>query len=179
MRWLTLLAAFAIAAPLPAQETAEEPAPAYEGALIKRWSPVVSDLDRAILLYRDILGFELARVYEDRPESYVYTIFNVPEGVTTRHAVFNAGAEQRVLSVVEVPGMISARLTEAPRQSALLVNANGRFDEIVALLDKHGFERLPMHALGATGIEMGFLDQDGHLYSLYEIPYNGGYGVGN
>lgn len=64
---------------------AEVPAPEpYTGAKIRRWSPIVSDMDRAIELYRDILGLELARVYEDAPESYVFEIYGIEPGTTTR-----------------------------------------------------------------------------------------------
>ena len=166
----TIVAGILITTSAQAQEPAAD---AYQGAIIKRWSPVVSDLDRAIHLYRDILGFELARVFEDQPDSYVYPIFNITPGTTTRHAIFNAGEEQRVLSVVEMPGMEASRVSEAPRMSALLVNANGRFDEIVALLRMHDYALLPFHKLGENGIEVGFQDADGHLYALYQVPYDG------
>ncbi|XUU59617.1 VOC family protein [Erythrobacter sp. HA6-11] len=145
----------------------------YSGATIRRWSPIVSDMDRAIELYRDILGFELARIYEDPPESYVFEIYGIAAGTKTRHAMFNAGDDMRVLSVVEVPDLERLRATEAPRMSALLVNANGRFDEIVAMLRDRDYRLLSPHKLGANGIEMGFVDYDGHLYALYEIPYSG------
>lgn len=153
-------------------EAAEEKQP-YAGSIIRRWSPLVSDMDRAIELYRDILGFELARLYEDQPDSYVFEIFDIERGTTTRHAIFDAGEDKRVLSVVEVPGMTANRAGESPRMSVLLVNANGRFDEIVGLLKERGYAMLNPHSLGPNGIEVGFIDGDGHLYSLYEIPYEG------
>lgn len=63
----------------------------------------------------------------------------------------------RVLSIVEVPAL--------PRMPIALFNANGRFDE--------GYETIVPRALGENGIEMGFIDNDGHLYALYEYPYLG------
>lgn len=145
-----------------------------EGAGFRRWSPVVSNLEDTIHLYTDILGFELGEVSTDPPESYVYKVFNVPPGVVTRHAVFHDGDQKRVLSIVEIPGL-PPQETEGVRRSLTLFNARGRFDAIVKMLKADGYETLPPQALGSSGIEMGFFDRDGHLYALYEIPYQGSY----
>lgn len=151
------------------EQTAEE----YTGAKIRRWSPIVSNLDDTMRLFTDILGFELASLTNDPQTSYVFDMFNIDRSVVTRHAVFHAGPDQRVLSVVEVPGLAPVRSGEQVRRSALLINANGRFDEIRALLSESGYETIAPHRLGSEGIEMGFIDRDGHLYALYEIPYSG------
>ena len=143
--------------------------PPYTGAEFRRWSAVVSDIDETIRLYRDILGFELGSLTVDPKDSYVYTIFNIDRSITTRHATFDAGDKKRVLSVVEVPGIDLPRPPQSPRTSVALINANGRFDEIVRLLDANGYEVFESHPLGENGIEVGFLDRDGHLYSLYEF----------
>lgn len=145
----------------------------YQGPEFRRWSAVVSDLNETITLYRDILGFELGDVSEDPKDSYVYEVFNIDSKITTRHATFHAGSKKRVLSVVEVPGTPLQKPPQSPRLSVALINANGNFDLIVNKLHKHGYEVLTPHALGAEGIEIGFLDKDGHLYALYEYPYAG------
>jgi len=145
----------------------------YDGPDLRRWSAVVSDLDETIRLYTEILGFELGDVSVDSKTSYVYEIFNISTDITTRHATFHAGDKKRVLSVVEVPGIDLPKLPQSPRMSVALINANGRFDEIYARLAREGYEVLPTHALGDKGIEVGFIDRDGHLYALYEYPYEG------
>lgn len=145
-----------------------------EGAGFRRWSPVVSNLEDTIHLYTDILGFELGEVTEDPPESYVYKVFNVPPGVVTRHALFHDGDQKRVLSIVEIPGLAPQK-TDGVRRSLTLFNARGRFDAIVDRLKAEGYPTLPPQALGGRGIEMGFFDRDGHLYALYQIPYQGRY----
>ena len=151
---------------------ADDPNP-YRGAELRRWSAVVSDLDETIHLYTEILGFELGDVTTDPKTSYVYEVFNISRDITTRHATFHAGAKKRVLSVVEVPGVKLPMPPQSPRMSVTLLNANGRFDEIVTRLIDEGYETMEPHALGATGIEIGFIDRDGHLYALYEYPYKG------
>lgn len=145
----------------------------YEGAVFRRWSPVVADMDRAIELFTEILGLKLASLSYDPPESYVFEIFGIEPGTPTRHAVFDAGSAKRVLSVVEVPGLRVTRTPPLPRTSVALFNANGRFDAIVEKLRAAGYETLSPHRLGSSGIEIGFIDDDGHLYGLYEIPYRG------
>ena len=138
---------------------------------VRRWSPVVSDLDEAIHLYRDILGFELGEIKTDDVDSYVYTAFNIDPAVRPRHAVFHSALEQRALSVVEVPGVDFSQPPDAVRPAATLINANGRFDIIVERLRAAGYTVFDTKRLGEDGIEGAFLDRDGHLYALYEIPY--------
>jgi catechol 2,3-dioxygenase-like lactoylglutathione lyase family enzyme len=155
-----------------AQDQVAEESP-YQGVQFRRWSPIVSNLDETIHLYTDILGLKLGSVTTDPKTSYVYEIFGIDSKITTRHAIFNAGATKRVLSVVEVPDAASQFMPQSPRMSAVLMNANGRFDEIVRQLKEEGYKTLSPHALGKNGIEIGFIDRDGHLYALYEFPYSG------
>lgn len=150
-----------------------EESDSYRGAELRRWSAVVADLDRTIHLYTNILGFELGDVSTDPKTSYVYEVFNIRRDITTRHATFHAGDKKRVLSIVEVPGIKLPMPPQSPRMSVALLNANGRFDEIYAQLIEEDFVTMKPHALGASGIEVGFVDRDGHLYALYEYPYNG------
>ncbi len=145
----------------------------YEGVEFRRWSVLVSDLDRTIHLYRDILGLELGDISVDPDTSYVYEIFAIDPSITTRHATFHAGEKKRVLSVVEVRDQDLQKSPLTPRTSVALFNANGRFDAIVEQLRDEGFELMSPHRLGKEGVEIGFLDFDGHLYALYEYPYAG------
>lgn len=150
----------------------DESSALYQGVKVRRWSAVSSDLDATIELYTEVLGLELGTVTVDAPESYVYATFNIDPSTVTRHATFHAGDDQRAISVVEYSG---ARLNvpQSPRTSVLLLNANGRFDTIVTLLRRRGYKTMPVHALGSDGVELAFTDRDGHLYALYEIPYQG------
>jgi len=138
----------------------------WSGAEFRRWSAVVSDMDETIHLYRDILGFSLDSVRVDPLQSYVYTIFNIDRSIRTKHATFSSSTKQRVLSVIEVPGVKLERPPQSPRLSVALINANGGFDKIVAQLKAEKYEVFEPHRLGSKGIEIGFLDRDGHLYAL-------------
>jgi len=145
----------------------------YSGAKFRRWSAVVSDMDSSIHLFRDILGFELGSLTTDPNSSYVYEMFGIDTSITTRHATFHAGVSKRVLSIIEVPGVDLPVPSSSPRMSAALINANGRFDEIVKRLINDGYVVLEPHDLNKVGIEIGFMDRDGHWYALYEYPYKG------
>jgi len=172
-RILGVLAVIALAAVVDVNTVGAEESDGYDGPDLRRWSAVVSSLDETIHLYTDILGFELGDVSVDSKTSYVYEIFNISRDITTRHATFHAGDKKRVLSVVEVPGVELPTPPQSPRMSVALINAKGRFDEIHTRLTEEGYTVLPTHALGDRGIEVGFIDRDGHLYALYEYPYDG------
>lgn len=154
------------------QTTATVASP-YTGSEFRRWSSIVSDLEATIHLYVDILGFELGDVTVDPKTSYVYETFDIDRSIETRHATFHAGEKKRVLSVVEVPGAADQSMPQSPRMSVVLLNARGRFDEIVKQLQDEDYKTMSPHALGKSGIEIAFLDKDGHLYALYEFPYAG------
>ncbi len=145
----------------------------YAGVEFRRWSAIVSDMDEAIHLYRDILGFELGDVAVDPKTSYVYEMFSIDPQITTRHAMFHAGDKKRVLTVVEVPGIALEQPPQSPRMSVVLYNSNGRFDEIVKQLIAENYQVLTPRKLGDSGMEIGFVDNDGHLHALYEYPYIG------
>lgn len=145
----------------------------YAGVQFRRWSAVVSDLDDTIHLYTDILGLELGDVTIDPPTSYVFEVFAIDRSIQTRHATFHAGQNKRVVSVVEVADLKLQQPPQSPRMAAALFNANGRFDDIVKRLKVDGYQTLTPHVLGKYGMEIGFIDNDGHLYALYEHPYQG------
>lgn len=142
----------------------------YQGVYIRRPTLVVSDMDQALVLYRDILGLKLSRLKEDNEDSYVFTTFNIPAGTTVMHATLDTDTGARVLSLVEVKGIPPVSKDEAVRTAAILMNANGQMDRIRSRLIKEGYTVMPLHALGSTGREFAFLDQDGHLLALYEFP---------
>lgn len=151
---------------------AEPPAP-YSGPLMKRSALVVADMDRAVGLYRDVLGFQLNGVTQSAPTSYSYPVFNVPTDKPIRFATFNSGPSQiRSLALLESPGV--RHDASGPRESALVINANGRLRAIMAEVAKRGLPIIPERPLpgpdGVAGVEIAFTDYDGHLIVLYEFP---------
>ncbi|MEM7049252.1 MAG: VOC family protein [Acidobacteriota bacterium] len=166
--WLlaTLLLILATGVATAAQE--ENP---YEGATFKRVTLVVADLDRALTIYRDILGFHLDGVSESGPDSYSYPVFKIDRDAKIRFATLSAGTEQvRTLALTEVRGM---ELPEAgrPLMSAAVIRSRNL---------ERDFERLEALGLETTAPkfvtgqefsfwERAFIDYDGHLVVLYEI----------
>lgn len=164
---LLLLGCALAFAPAVAEKPAAE---SYEGVTIRRPTLMVRDMDRALALYRDILGLRLGRLSEDGPDSYVYTAFNIPPGTQVWHATFDTDTEQRVLSLLAVKSMPPLREPGAIRTTAILVNANGRLAEIRERLIAEDYMVLPSHSLAPNGTEFAFEDADGHLIALYEFP---------
>ena len=121
-------------------------------------------------LYRDILGFRLGSLKQDPADSYVYPSFNIPANAPVMHATLDSDDEKRTLSLIEYKDLAPVDAKTGVRRAAVLVNANGRFDTIKTALEETGFHLLPQHPLGESGVEMGFLDPDGHLIVIYEFP---------
>jgi catechol 2,3-dioxygenase-like lactoylglutathione lyase family enzyme len=146
----------------------------YEGPLVKRTALVVSTMDRALTVYRDLLGFQLNSLTQSGPNSYSYEVFALPRDVPIRFATLNSGPDQqRSLALIESIG-IDPYATEAPRPAALVVNANGRFDAILAGARAMGLTVIePRPLISQTqgeGVEGAFLDHDGHLIVIFQFP---------
>lgn len=155
----------------PFHAYAQEVEGAYDGSYIRRPTLVVSDMDASLELYRDILGLRLGSLKEDPKSSYVFEAFNIPIEARAMHATLDSDTEQRTLSLVEYRDLKSIQAANSVRRAAILVNANGRFDSIKSSLEVGGYHLLSPHNLGENGVEMGFLDRDGHLIVIYEFNY--------
>jgi len=156
---------------------AQEPAGGapYDGAYFKRQAIIVSDMDRALTLYRDILGFELHSLTQSGPDSYSYEVFNIPREASIRFAAVQRGEPDRGLALIEVTGIELQPLTGI-RRAAAVIDAHGRYEAIVEAIDALGLDRVEPRALGRAdsergqGIELGFTDWDGNLIVIYEFP---------
>lgn len=170
----TSVLAAVLSAPVMAQDAyAVKPADTpYTGVLTKRTAIVVASFDKSLKLYRDVLGFQLNGISVDKAGSYGYEVFEIPASVQTRFATFNSGPSQvRSLALVEYPGVT---FPKGPRPAVLVLNANGRLDEILAGIKALGLPILPEHPLPSptqgVGQEVGFTDFDGHRLVLYQFP---------
>jgi catechol 2,3-dioxygenase-like lactoylglutathione lyase family enzyme len=149
----------------------------YAGSFYKRQAIVVSDLDRALTLYRDLLGFELdGNINRSEPTSYVYDVLEVPRTARIRTAPLNGGAVQsRTMLLVEITGVTVPPRTGV-RTAAAVINANGRHARIIETVQKWGLTVRAPHVLEspvpgrAAGIERAFHDWDGNVVLLYEFP---------
>jgi catechol 2,3-dioxygenase-like lactoylglutathione lyase family enzyme len=178
MRALAAMALACAVAACVSVKTVEAPAPAatpeWSGPSFKRMTIMVSDLDRTVRLWRDILGFEVAVNPQSGPDSYSYPVSNVARGATIRYAMVSAGPyQQRTLAFAEIKGQ-PVVVPQAPRVAAAVINANGRLAEIIARVRAEGLTVIPSRPLPSatqgTGTEQAFLDWDGHLIVLYEFP---------
>ncbi|MEO1038484.1 MAG: VOC family protein [Pseudomonadota bacterium] len=167
------LAALLASACATAQEGAETE---YSGSYFKRQAIVVSDMDRALTLYRDVLGFQLHSLTTSGENSYSYEVFNIPREASMRFATLDAGEVQiRTLALLEVNGVELPQKTGI-RTAAAVINANGRYEEIYAEVQAMGLHTISPRALGdpnserGAGIELGFLDWDDNLIVLYQFP---------
>ncbi len=149
----------------------------YAGSFYKRQALVVSDLDRALTLYRDLLGFQLdGGINRSETTSYVYDALEVPRGARVRTAALNGGPVQsRTMLLVEVTG-VPVPPRSGVRTSLSVINANGRHAEIIDAARRMGLTIRAPHVLESptpgrpAGVERAFHDWDGNVVLLYEFP---------
>jgi len=102
-------------------------------ARIKRLAIQVPDLDRAILFYRDVIGFtvEMTGVIEAGDEPYMHKVFNSDPGKSVRRALFSTSTEKRGLFIVEDTAMPSAK-PGIPRRFAAVIEVR----DLLAVRDR-------------------------------------------
>lgn len=132
---------------------------------------VVSDIERSLGLYRDVLGFEVAFVKDSPSDSYSYPVFEIPKSITIRFAVLNTAEQERVLALTEV----ATDLPEGfrPRRAAIVLEVG----DIDAVCDEsrkagcHVYDEEELHTHdGRIGREVGIVDYDDNLIVIYNIP---------
>lgn len=140
------------------------------GPRFQRANFLVSNLERALAFYRDILGFEVAFIKDSAPDSYSYEVFDIPPARTLRFAVLSCTGQPRVMALTEVSGDLPA--APLPRRSAIVVETpdlDRVLDEAAAAgLDVRREERLHTQD-GRVGREVGIVDADGNLVVIYCI----------
>jgi catechol 2,3-dioxygenase-like lactoylglutathione lyase family enzyme len=154
-------------------DTVRAAEPVYEGPLQKRTALVVADMNRAMAFYRDVLGFQGGTVTQSGPNSYSYEVFNLPRDKPIRFATMDAGPNQtRALALIESPGV--RHDPNGARESAMVVNANGKMDAMLEGARRLGLTIIPERPLnsvdGRVGREVAIIDADGHLVVLYQFP---------
>ena len=138
---------------------------------IQRANLVVSDMERSLRFYRDVLGFRVDYVLDSGEGSYSYTVFQIPREAETKFAALSCRSHDRSLALTEVSGI---DLPEAVRPSShALVLEVDDFDGALDGARAEGLHIFPEETLhthdGRVGREIGLLDYDGHLVVLYCI----------
>jgi hypothetical protein len=146
----------------------------YDGAFYKRQLYVVTDMERALTLWRDVLGLQPGEITISGPNSYSREVFNIPARAAMRFCTLSAGPNQvRTLALLEVRGVRLPPKTGI-RTTGAVINANGRLETIIAAVRAKGLTvfgpRVLESATQGNGIEQGFLDWDGNVIVLYQYP---------
>ncbi len=136
---------------------------------LQRANFLVADMDRALVFYRDVLGFEVAFVKEPRASSYSHEVFDIDRSAHVGFAVLSAPGQPRVMALTEVAGL---EPQASPRRAAIVIDCSD-IDGVLERAQSHGFkvfreEKLVTHD-GRTGREVGVLDADHNLTVLYCI----------
>jgi catechol 2,3-dioxygenase-like lactoylglutathione lyase family enzyme len=147
---------------------------AYNGSYYKRQLYVVTDMERALTLWRDVLGLQPGAITTSGPNSYSREVFNIPAEAQMRFCTLSAGPTQvRTLALLEVKGVTLPPKTGI-RTTGAVINANGRLAEIIAKAQAMGLTVFGPRVLASVGqgdgTEQGFLDWDGNVIVLYEYP---------
>lgn len=147
---------------------------AYNGSYYKRQLYVVTDMERALTLWRDVLGLQPGAITTSGPNSYSREVFNIPAEAQMRFCTLSAGPMQvRTLALLEVKGVTLPPKTGI-RTTGAVINANGRLAEIIAKAQAMGLTVFGPRVLASVGqgdgTEQGFLDWDGNVIVLYEYP---------
>ena len=132
---------------------------------------LVSDLDRALSVYQDILGFTCTKLSVDDPDSYSYEIFHIPRDIQTRFATLSSTDQQRTLALIEVPGVeiqSTSLLTAATVINVSNVSETLRRAKAAGLKILNIKTHVPTDA-GPGRKEAAFYDYDGHPVVIYEV----------
>jgi catechol 2,3-dioxygenase-like lactoylglutathione lyase family enzyme len=151
-----------------AAQTSDEP---YVGSTFGRVNIVVSDMERALRLYRDILGFRMDMLTESPSTSFSYPLFNVDKDVQLRRAFLSGGNKQPwTIALTEVEG-VKPYTPPSPFRSALVIDAPGPVEELKAKLAAEGIKvdadwDIPEPAFAARR-DLSFTDHDGHRLVVF------------
>lgn len=132
---------------------------------------VVRDLDRALLFYRDVLGFEVAFVQEHNPDSYSLPVFAMPSGARLRFCTLSAPGQPRVMALTQVAA-VDLPAVPRPRRSAIVLDIADP-DGVIVGARRLGLQVHAEHVLhthdGRVGREIGIVDADDNLVVIYRI----------
>lgn len=129
---------------------------------------VVADMDRALRLYRDILGFEVGVVM---PASELMdNIFDIPMDAETRIAFLSSvDGEFGNMGITEAKG-VDLRKPEGIFPTVWIIEIQRDIDEMVALLEAEGLKIKGVYDLqNPDREEIVFTDHDGYRVLLMRL----------
>lgn len=136
---------------------------------LQRTNMLVSDMDRALSFYRDVLGFELFRLVSHKKGSYAYELFSISPEAELREAMLSSSTQERVLGLTEIKNQALPVATK-PSRVAIVVHV-ADIDAVIQSaqdLGLHSFARDELQTVDDQTIhEQGILDWDGNLVLVY------------
>lgn len=139
----------------------------------KRVTLVVSDLERSLKIYRDILGFTVNSLQPSSEDSYSYPVFRIPKEAKITFATLDGPEQNRTIGLTEVKGC------ELPKNEGIHLTASvikvGNLAETIQKIQALALEVTAPETDSNdhfTFNEQAFVDFDGHLIVLYEILQN-------
>lgn len=137
----------------------------------QRANYLVSNKERALLLYRDILGMSLDFMKVSEKDSYSYDVFNIDESIAIEFALLSYQDQPRVMALT-ILGDGNLEKNPLPRRAAICIEVDD-VDDAVSKCNENGFhcygeDHLITHD-GREGKEVGILDDDGNLIVIYKI----------
>jgi len=131
---------------------------------------VVSNIDRALKFYRDVLGFNVVFIKDSADDSYSYDVFEIEKYNPMRFAVLSTAEQKNVMALTEVPS--AKPIKEVPRRSAIILEIV-EIDRVVTESRALGLKVYHEDKLvtkdGREGREIGIVDFDGNLVVIYLI----------
>lgn len=132
---------------------------------------LVTDLERSLGFYCDILGMSICFQKDSEPDSYSYDVFEIDRAATMRFAVLDAPEQPRVMALTEVQG-IELPPVPKPRRAAIVLDI-ADIDGVVAKAETAGLKVYGEDHLitndGREGREVGIVDYDDNLVVIYHI----------
>ena len=137
----------------------------------QRANYLVSNKERAVLLYRDILGMNLDFMKVSEEDSYSYDVFDIDQSIPIEFALLSYENQPRVMALT-ILGDGNLEKNPLPRRSAICIEVDN-VDETVKKCEENDFhcyreDHLITHD-GREGKEVGILDDDGNLVVIYKI----------
>lgn len=137
----------------------------------QRANYLVSNKERALLLYRDILGMSLDFMKVSEEDSYSYDVFDIDESIDIEFALLSYQDQPRVMALT-ILGDGNLEKNPLPRRAAICIEVDD-VDDAVSKCNENGFhcygeDHLITHD-GREGKEVGILDDDGNLIVIYKI----------
>ena len=137
----------------------------------QRANYLVSNKERALLLYRDILGMSLDFMKVSEEDSYSYDVFDIDDSIAIEFALLSYQDQARVMALT-ILGDGNLEKNPLPRRAAICIEVDD-VDDAVSKCNENGFhcygeDHLITHD-GREGKEVGILDDDGNLIVIYKI----------